>query len=97
MVLKQKTHPMTCGKCGEVMDTTLCYKCQDKKEHALSLIECKSPALENKVFFAARCRPIGLTTYSNTPENAVNKLKQMFGAYVDALYKHGQFENKIGQ
>ena len=33
---------------------------------------------------AARCRPLGLTAYGDSKREAVEKLKRMFAAYVDA-------------
>ena len=49
------------------------------------LVEYKK---ENKVWYAARCRPLGLSAYGNTKDEAVARLKKMFEFWVDVHMKH---------
>ena len=39
---------------------------------------------DNEVFFAARCRPLGLTAYGDTPLGARERLNKMFSLLADA-------------
>ena len=39
--------------------------------------------IKNKVWYTARCRPLGLTAHGDTKEKACNKLKEMFAYLVD--------------
>ncbi|GAF74928.1 unnamed protein product [marine sediment metagenome] len=39
---------------------------------------------EGKPFYAARALPLGLTAYGGTKEEAVERLKTMFGLWVDS-------------
>ena len=38
---------------------------------------------DGDVYHAARCRPLGLTAYGDTPLMAIERLKKMFGLLVD--------------
>ncbi|MFA5299857.1 MAG: hypothetical protein WC389_16860 [Lutibacter sp.] len=50
----------------------------------------------NKVphIFVARCRPLGLTAYGDTPEEANTKLMLMFGSLTATEYKYKDEVNK---
>jgi hypothetical protein len=69
----------------------------EKQEKVVVVLPMRYLVNAKKDMYAARIRDLGLTAYGSTKEEAKQKVKRMFAAYVAAHRKRGTLKKRLDE